>query len=140
MNIFFCADFKSSVVELFKKFDFVYFAEISEDGVYSARVLGNVDDDKPGLRVLVGDFSLRVVEKGGDGTLAVRFRDVSINVAHGDDCASVAFAGGHAELFRDGDERVCVLYASSAEIEGSMSAAMKSVMRKAPKEWKKSKK
>lgn len=61
MNIFFCADFKSSVVELFKKFDFVYFAEISEDGVYSARVLGDVDDDKPGLRVLVGDFSLRVV-------------------------------------------------------------------------------
>jgi len=136
MNIFFCADFKSSVVELFKKFDFVYFAEISEDGVYSARVLGNVDDDKPGLRVLVGDFSLRVVEKSGDGTLAVRFRDVSINVAHGDDCASVIFAGGHAELFRDGDERVCVLYASESEISGSMSGTFNAVLRKAPKAWK----
>lgn len=136
MNIFYCADLKANALEVFKRHDFIYFASVDEDGVFAARLTDPPMDDKPGLRLVAGDFSLRVVERNDEASLGVRFRDEQVLVSTGTDNATVSLAGALAELYRDGG-RVFVLYGCDAEISGSMSAIFSGVMKKAPKSWKK---
>lgn len=135
MNIFYCADLKANALEVFKRHDFVYFASVVEDGVFAARLTEQPLDDKPGLRLVAGDFSLRVVERNDEASLGVRFREDQVLVSTGTDNATVSLVGGLAELYRDGG-RVFILYGCDAEIAGSMSAVFGGLMKTAPKAWK----
>lgn len=135
MNIFYCADLKANALTIFKNHDFVYFAAVDEDGVYAARLMESVMDDKPGLRLVCGDFAIRVIERNDEASLGVRFKDLQLVVSHAADNVLVKLSGADAELYRDGP-KVFILYGCDAEISGSLSGTFGAVMKKAPKAWK----
>ncbi|MBA1318137.1 hypothetical protein G7032_20010 [Pseudomonas monteilii] len=137
MNIFYCADLKANALTIFKNHDFVYFASVDDDGVYVARLMEPVMDDKPGLRLVSGDFAIRVIERNDEASLGVRFKDLQLVVSHASDNVAVKLVeGATAELYRDG-AKVFILYGCDAEISGSLSGTFGAVMKKAPKAWKK---
>lgn len=136
MNIFYCADLKANALSVFKNHDFVYFAAVDDDGVYAARLVEPVMDDKPGLRLVSGDFAIRFIERNDEASLGVRFKDLQLVVSHASDNVPVKLAGAVAELYRDSG-KVFILYGCDSEITGSLSCTFGAVMKKAPKAWKK---
>lgn len=135
MNIFYCADLKANALSVFKNHDFVYFASVDDDGVYAARLVEPVMDDKPGLRLVSGDFAIRVIERNDEASLGVRFKDLQLVVSHASDNVPVKLQGATVELYRDGP-KVFILYGCDAEISGSLSGTFGAVMKKAPRAWK----
>ena len=95
-----------------------------------------VVDDKPGLKLKVGDhFSAAVLPSREGGKMDIRFREIKLTVYGLGDYAFVDTAEGHAILFKEGHSVVTV-FAAHQQLQEGLTKTLKAVTGKAAK-WRK---
>ena len=109
--LFVLGDLRAKLVKQFQS-RFVYITEQNAEGIYVAEIdteSALVVDDKPGLKLKVGDhFSASVLPSREGGKLEIKFRDIKLTVYGLGDYAFVTTADGHAIVFKEGHNVVTV--------------------------------
>ncbi|MHC5132225.1 hypothetical protein ACYSTU_13870 [Pseudomonas glycinis] len=136
--LFVLGDLRAKLVKQFQS-RFVYITEQNAEGIYIAEIdteSALVVDDKPGLKLKVGDhFIASVLPSREGGKMDIRFRDIKLTVYGLGDYAFVSTADGHAILFKEGHSVVTV-FAASEQLQEGLTKTLKAVTAKAAK-WRK---
>lgn len=136
--LFVLGDLRAKLVKQFQS-RFVYVTEQNAEGIYIAELDTEsvlVVDDKPGLKLKVGDhFSAAVLPSREGGKLEIRFREIKMTVYGLGDYAFVTTADGEAVIFKEGHS-VVMVFAARQQLQEGLTKTLKAVTAKAAK-WRK---
>ena len=136
--LFVLGDLRARLVKLFQS-RFVYVTEQTAEGIYIAEIdteTALVVDDKPGLKLKVGDhFSAAVMPSREGGKLDIKFREIKMTVYGIGDYAYVSSPLGEGIVFKEG-QTVMLVFAAAEQLEAGLSKTLKAVTAKAAK-WRK---
>ncbi len=136
--LFVLGDLRAKLVKQFQS-RFVYVTEQNAEGIYIAELdteSALVVDDKPGLKLKVGDhFSAAVLPSREGGKLEIRFREIKMTVYGLGDYAFVTTAEGEAVIFKEGHS-VVMVFAAHQQLHEGLTKTLKAVTTKAAK-WRK---
>ena len=136
--LFVLGDLRAKLVKQFQS-RFVYVTEQNAEGIYIAELdteSALVVDDKPGLKLKVGDhFSAAVLPSREGGKLEIRFREIKMTVYGLGDYAFVTTADGEAVIFKEGHS-VVMVFAAHQQLHEGLTKTLKAVTAKAAK-WRK---
>lgn len=136
--LFVLGDLRAKLVKLFQS-RFVYITEQNAEGIYVAELdteSALVVDDKPGLKLKVGDhFSASVLPSREGGKLEIKFREIKMTVYGLGDYAYVTTADGEAIVFKEGHSALTV-FAAHQQLQEGLTKTLKAVTAKAAK-WRK---
>ncbi|WP_170942670.1 hypothetical protein [Pseudomonas lundensis] len=136
--LFVLGDLRARLVKLFQS-RFVYVAEKSAETFYMAEIdteTALVVDDKPGLKLKVGDhFTAAVLASREGGKFEIKFRDVKMTIYGIGDYAYVSSPQGEGIVFKEG-QRVMLVFAANEKPATGLSKPLKLVIGKVAK-WRK---
>jgi len=136
--LFVLGDLRAKLVKQFQS-RFVYITEQNAEGIYIAELdteSALVVDDKPGLKLKVGDhFSASVLPSREGGKLDIKFREIKLTVYGLGDYAFVTTADGHGIVFKEGHS-VVMVFAAHQQLQEGLTKTLKAVTAKAAK-WRK---
>ncbi|EJM71380.1 hypothetical protein PMI29_01357 [Pseudomonas sp. GM49] len=136
--LFVLGDLRAKLVKQFQS-RFVYITEQNAEGIYIAEIdteSALVVDDKPGLKLKVGDhFSASVLPSREGGKLDIKFRDIKLTVYGIGDYAFVTTADGQGIVFKEGHS-VMMVFAAHQQLQEGLTKTLKAVTAKAAK-WRK---
>jgi len=136
--LFVLGDLRAKLVKQFQS-RFVYVTEQNAEGIYIAEIDTEealVVDDKPGLKLKVGDhFSASVLPSREGGKLDIKFREIKLTVYGLGDYAFVTTADGHGVVFKEGHS-VVMVFAAHEQLQEGLTKTLKAVTAKAAK-WRK---
>ena len=136
--LFVLGDLRAKLVKQFQS-RFVYITEQNAEGIYIAEIDTEealVVDDKPGLKLKVGDhFSASVLPSREGGKLDIKFREIKLTVYGLGDYAFVTTADGQAIVFKEGHS-VVMVFAAHQQLQEGLTKTLKAVTAKAAK-WRK---
>lgn len=136
--LFVLGDLRARLVKLFQS-RFVYVTEQTAEDTYMAEIdtdAALVVDDKPGLKLKVGDhFSAAVLASREGGKLELKFREIKMTIYGIGDYAYVTTAQGEGIVFKEG-QRVMLVFAAHEQLATGLSKTLKAVTAKTAK-WRK---
>lgn len=136
--LFVLGDLRARLVKLFQS-RFVYVTEQTAEDTYMAEIdtdAALVVDDKPGLKLKVGDhFSAAVLASREGGKFELKFREIKMTIYGIGDYAYVTTAQGEGIVFKEG-QRVMLVFAAHEQLATGLSKTLKAVTAKAAK-WRK---
>ena len=131
--LFVLGDLRARLVKLFHS-RFVYVTEQTAEGIYIAEIdteTALVVDDKPGLKLKVGDhFSAAVLPSREGGKFDIKFREIKMTVYGIGDYAYVTSPEGEGVAFKEG-QTVMLVFADNHQLEGGLTKTLKAITKKA---------
>ncbi|NBA98321.1 hypothetical protein [Pseudomonas sp. R5(2019)] len=136
--LFVLGDLRAKLVKQFQS-RFVYVTEQSVEGIRIVEIdteTALVVDDKPGLKLKVGDhFSAAVLPSREGGKFEIKLRDIKLTVYGLGDYAFVSVPEGQGIVFKEG-HTVVMVFAANAQFTEGLTKTLKAATAKAAK-WRK---